>query len=462
MKGEEFGKHKRNSPYMVVDNLTNPLFKGGWEVAEELTLLEGIELYGFGNWKAVSIHIGSRTAEECSKHYDDIYFSAGPDTDPMPNPSMLCIDSNGRTLEEDGDSDTNGAPAAKRRKRDRNDSTSVLETSSSASQRLSSSLDSNARDTMVRDAAALGDVANVTEYVSGYMPLRGDFDVEHDNDAELILADMEFSEDDHESERALKLKIIEIYNSKLDERERRKKFVLERGLLDYKKHQAIERRRPKDEREIYNRLKCFARFHSPEEHEEFVQGIIKEMRLRERIAKLQEYRKAGIRTLREAEQYEVDKRRREKEQESRKRRQNNSYLYASAPKKTSRARANRYAERDGSSKASSSSAASTKSSSAAESSSQKRAPLGPLDVSDAPDVEMLTESERDLCSSLRLLPKHYIVIKDTIVRESLRLGYLSSQDARAMLNIDIRKTGRLYDFFVSAGFVSQENPSNAK
>jgi len=125
------------------------------------------------------------------------------------------------------------------------------------------------------------------------MPLRGDFDVEHDNDAELILADMEFSPDDHESEKELKLKIIEIYNSKLDERERRKKFVLERGLLDYKKHQAIERRRPKEERELYNRLKCFARFHTPEEHEEFVQGLIKEMRLRQRIEKLQVRRGHG-------------------------------------------------------------------------------------------------------------------------------------------------------------------------
>lgn len=43
-------------------------------------------------------------------------------------------------------------------------------------------------------AAAAASV-DKTEYVSGYMPLRGDFDVEHDNDAELILADMEFSPD---------------------------------------------------------------------------------------------------------------------------------------------------------------------------------------------------------------------------------------------------------------------------
>jgi transcriptional adapter 2-alpha len=60
------------------------------------------------------------------------------------------------------------------------------------------------------------------------------------------------------------------------------------------------------------------------------------------------------------------------------------------------------------------------------------------------------------------LPKHYIVIKDTIVRESLRLGYLSTRDAQAMLNIDVRKTGRLYDFFVSAGFVSQTGKRKAK
>ena len=73
MKGEEFGAHKSDSPYAVVDNLTSALFKGGWEVAEELALLEGIDLYGFGNWKAVSIHIGSRTPDECSKHYDDTF-----------------------------------------------------------------------------------------------------------------------------------------------------------------------------------------------------------------------------------------------------------------------------------------------------------------------------------------------------------------------------------------------------
>jgi hypothetical protein len=36
---------------------------------------------------------------------------------------------------------------------------------------------------------------------------REDFDFEYENDAELLLADMEFSPDDHPSERELKLQV---------------------------------------------------------------------------------------------------------------------------------------------------------------------------------------------------------------------------------------------------------------
>ena len=66
------------------------------------------------------------------------------------------------------------------------------------------------------------------------MPLRGDFDIEYDNDAELLLAEMEFNDDDKESELKMKYKLLEIYNARLDEIIKRKKFVIERGLLDLK------------------------------------------------------------------------------------------------------------------------------------------------------------------------------------------------------------------------------------
>lgn len=117
----------------------------------------------------------------------------------------------------------------------------------------------------------------------GYMPLREDFDVEHENDAETYLADMEFLPDDHPGERELKLAVIKIYNAKLDEREKRKEFVQKRGLVDFKKQQAAERRRTKEERELTARLRVFARFHFPEEHEALVDGILKVRKLRKQI-----------------------------------------------------------------------------------------------------------------------------------------------------------------------------------
>ena len=39
--------------------------------------------------------------------------------------------------------------------------------------------------------------------LAGYMPLRGDFETEHENDAELILMDMTFNEEDTQVERGL-------------------------------------------------------------------------------------------------------------------------------------------------------------------------------------------------------------------------------------------------------------------
>ena len=75
--------------------------------------------------------------------------------------------------------------------------------------------------------------------IPGFMPLRQDFEVEYENDAELMLADMEFLNDDHPSERELKLQVIRIYNQKLEERRKRRQFVIERNLVDVKGQQLV-------------------------------------------------------------------------------------------------------------------------------------------------------------------------------------------------------------------------------
>lgn len=50
--------------------------------------------------------------------------------------------------------------------------------------------------------------------LSGYNPKRQEFDPEYDNDAEQLLADMEFKEADTEEEHELKLRVLRIYSKR--------------------------------------------------------------------------------------------------------------------------------------------------------------------------------------------------------------------------------------------------------
>lgn len=147
--------------------------------------------------------------------------------------------------------------------------------------------------------------------LEGFMPRRGDFDVEWENDAEHAVADMEFLPGESAQDKQLKLQVLAIYSSKLDARETRKKFVLSRGLLNYRKIHTDDQNLPRDERDLVHRMRLFERFHTPMEHKRFLDDIIKAKRLRKEIAKLQMYRRIGIRTLAEAEKYELDKTRRQ-------------------------------------------------------------------------------------------------------------------------------------------------------
>lgn len=73
----------------------------------------------------------------------------------------------------------------------------------------------------------------------------------------------------------MKFRIMDIYNEKLTERIRRKNFVIDRKLLDLKEQTRLDKTRTKEEKEVYNMMKVFARFNQPEDHEKLVQGIIK-------------------------------------------------------------------------------------------------------------------------------------------------------------------------------------------
>ena len=105
------------------------------------------------------------------------------------------------------------------------------------------------------------------------------------------------------------------YYQRQQERYRRRKFVADRGLLDIKRQQGIERRHTREELEIASQYRVFAQYMKADEFETFVQGMINEHYLRQRIEELKELRRNGVTTLVEAEVYERMVKRRETEVE---------------------------------------------------------------------------------------------------------------------------------------------------
>lgn len=77
----------------------------------------------------------------------------------------------------------------------------------------------------------------------------------------------------------------------------------------------------------------------------------------------------------------------------------------------------------------------------------------PLDISAAPGASLLDENEFEVCSGLRLYPLQYFQARDTLVGNWRVRGFYKKSAAQKMLHIDVNKTGKLYDYFVSRNWM---------
>lgn len=78
-----------------------------------------------------------------------------------------------------------------------------------------------------------------------YDPKRGDFEIEYDNDLELLIAEMEFTDNDTSEEIALKYEVLEIFSRRLNRRNAIKDFVIDRKLLNLNELNKIDKKRTK-------------------------------------------------------------------------------------------------------------------------------------------------------------------------------------------------------------------------
>lgn len=140
-----------------------------------------------------------------------------------------------------------------------------------------------------RQEASNRNVAKRIE-IAGYMPLRRDFDPEYDQEAESLVADLEFEEDDTEIETKLKREVLEMYECRLQERIVRKNFVIDHCIQELDRQAVLGKRTPK-EKEILKQLIPFERFFSMDEMDSLVKKVATIRELKRRINLLDAFQK---------------------------------------------------------------------------------------------------------------------------------------------------------------------------
>ncbi|CAG8458162.1 8626_t:CDS:2 [Funneliformis mosseae] len=388
--GEELEKHKSWHDYRVLEQYSFPLFTEDWGADEEELLIEGAEMHGLGNWQDIAEFIGSKTKEECEQHYMDIYENS--ETWPIPDMDVkFKLDD--ETMRE-----------RKRRRvltienRPQNPPPKVLP-------KPLQSLPAN-------------------HEITGFMPNRKEFEHEYDNEAEHVIKDLEINEQDHPKDTAME----------------------------------EEKYKSKEEKELINKIKPFAQVLSKQDFDDLRDELLEELNTRIKIEKLQEYRRMGILTENEAAKYEAAKAQKEANRELAAR-PHNGHIMSTVS--ASDRLAAKYAakippvlvrEQQQQSPLSSPYGCKTIPSSSIRINTRK-IPAA-LDLNDVEGVHLLSEAERKLCENLRILPRSYLVIKETILKEWARSGgTLRRRQARDLIRIDVNKTARIYDFFIEMGWI---------
>lgn len=480
--GAEVNPHKSNHPYRVMDNLSFPLICSDWNADEEILLLEGIEMYGLANWNEVAEHVGTKSKSLCIEHYNSIYMNSP--CFPLPDMSHVM----GKNREEllamargHGDA-KKGLPslgevtvkeespfAARIKVEDqrkegpagRSSSSLALDpgsgvgtisanVSTGAAKRASSNVQ-NDNGVKIEERTfgekkprtSVEEGPTMTE-LSGYNAKRQEFEIEYDNDAEQLLADMEFKEADTDVEREIKLRVLRIYSKRLDERKRRKDFILERNLLYT---DPFEKGLTPEEREICQRYRVFMRFHSKEEHEELLKSVIEEHRILKRIEDLQEARAAGCRTSADAERYIEQKRKREAEENARKVKDNSQ----AGPSGKFLQRANHLKGELDNSPGGGVRIPPVFDSSSTTGGLAICNSLDDWDVTGLLGADLLSEAEKRLCCEIRILPAHYLNMMQKMSVEVLNGSITQKSDAYRLFNVDPSKVDRVYEMLMKKG-----------
>uniref|UniRef100_UPI00358F3FC5 transcriptional adapter 2-alpha isoform X2 n=1 Tax=Myxine glutinosa TaxID=7769 RepID=UPI00358F3FC5 len=379
-----------NPPLLLCLQTTSfPLLHPAWRASEELALLDSLLDCGYGNWHDVAMHVRGKTQEECEEHHTFHYSVPPLGKDLRRSPVLL---------------------------------------SSSKAIPFTSSEDPP------RPAAD----SPLCWELAGYMAPRSDFAEEYDQCAEWDLRDLEFSDDESDIFYQLKLAVVDIYLSRVRERQRRKRIIRKLGLINLRRfqgHLGI------GAQSLLQALRPFCRLLRSLKLDKILQSFALELELRQEVKRLKQGREAGILTLRGLKLFG---------------RLWNARLCC--PTRIILSDVMHFTQDTGAcqqwlQRQAALDAGQIPTGPIVPTLGRRNAP--PLDLTGLPGTEKLTENEKELCRQVRLVPESYLMHRAVLEAESRKQGGLRLARARSLIKIDVNKTRRLYDFLLKQGFINQ-------
>lgn len=369
--GAESIYHLRSHPVVLMDPIPKPFFTTDWTSEEELLLLQAISLCGIGNWADVSLQLKTKTPIECEVHYFETYFS--PKSAPYPEftvkppyPPPPPILFNTKPQES--------CPSCGHEK----------------------ILAQNGKKEKTTPAE-----------FCGYMPKRHEFEEEYKDEAEHIIDNIVFDENDTDQSIEQKLKLLEIYNSALQERRLRTKLIEDWEVQESKfKSLGGSTAREKDTNQ---KILTFAPFIGKEKTLELSSALHQILVDTEMIENRQIWQENGITTEKEG------------------------ILFTKLQPMIKDGRV-----------------------------SENEVPkwnklitdyITEHDKQNSEDAKLLSQQEVELCTKIDVAPAMFVAIKDLIIREHALRGRLTKEEAVNLLPGSESKMEAIYDLFVNKGWI---------
>ncbi|KAH0786776.1 Myb-like DNA-binding domain containing protein [Histomonas meleagridis] len=193
--GREVDKRHQSHSFVFVSCKNEPksLYRENWETKDELNLLVGIKKFGLGNWEEVSEFVGNKTPVECETYYVQTFLKSPSAPKPISEVLPPC------ELPPPPPYDTKPQPS---------EYVKFLKKQKLSNQKA------------------------VPAEFNGYMPYRHEFEIEFNNEAEQIIANISFK-DEPETEETFRKKIqtLRCYNYQIEERRKRTRIIENVGML---------------------------------------------------------------------------------------------------------------------------------------------------------------------------------------------------------------------------------------